>query len=55
MYFHLTTRIGELGGMVLSNQELAARLEVVRGSWKGLQNPFPASVQADVRLGIFNQ
>jgi hypothetical protein len=22
MYFHLTTRIGELGGMVLSNQEL---------------------------------
>ena len=23
MYFHLTTRIGELGGMVLSNQELA--------------------------------
>ena len=34
---------------------LAARLEVVRGSWKGLQNPFPASVQADVRLGIFNQ
>ena len=33
---------------------LAARLEVVRGSWKGLQNPFPASVQADVRLGMFN-
>jgi len=23
MYFHLTTRIGELGGMVLSNQELS--------------------------------
>jgi hypothetical protein len=34
---------------------LAARLEVVRGSWKGLQTPFPASVQADVRLRMFNQ
>ena len=55
MYFYLITRIRELGGMVPSNQELDARLEVVRGSWKGLQNPFPASVQADVRLGIFNQ
>jgi len=54
-YVSLITRIRELGGMVPSNQELNARLEVVRGSWKGLQNPFPASVQADVRLGMFNQ
>lgn len=37
------------------NKLLDARLEVVRGSWKGLQNPFPASVQADVRLGMFTQ
>jgi DNA-binding CsgD family transcriptional regulator len=28
MYFHLTTRIGELGGMVLSNQELAVREDI---------------------------
>ena len=38
-----------------SSEPLAARLEVVRGSWKGLQNPFPVSVQTDVHLGMFNQ
>jgi hypothetical protein len=53
--FHLRSRIRVLDGKFLSNNELAARLEVVRGSWKGLQNPFPASVQADVRLGMFTQ
>jgi hypothetical protein len=46
---------GEIGKNFPSNDKLDARLEVVRGSWKGLQNPFPASVQADVRLGMFNQ
>ena len=44
---------GEIGKNFPSNDKLDARLEVVRGSWKGLQNPFPASVQADVRLGMF--
>ena len=44
-----------LGGKILSNKLLGARLEVVRGSWKGSQKPFPVSVQADVRLGMFDQ
>lgn len=29
---------------------LDARLEVVRGSWKGLRNPFPVRVQAESAL-----
>jgi|GEM_PF-2609469 len=33
---------------------LGARLEVVQGSWKGLQNPCPASVQVDAHLRMFN-
>ena len=53
--FHLRFRMGVLGRNFPSNYELGARLEVVRGSWKGLQNPFPANVQTDVRLGMFNQ
>jgi predicted nicotinamide N-methyase len=42
----------QLPGKPPVNATLAARLEVVRGSWKELLNSFPVSVQTDVRLGM---